>query len=243
MLLPKKKSGAPGQPSTSCPYNAKQVNDQLHFRKRVDAMRQQYHLTDKDIQDTMNSSESENPLDIPQRKTMQALTGKEQKPSDWARSKGILNYEAPGLLGVANRVVGTVDDMVFDPMNLLFGVKGPNKSAMLKEHQWEGVLRKARRIEKFNGMVNRLGKASLLSNAGSAAGELYDKAKALFRKRGGLLPGKLTMLGPDGKAQMELGGGNRIFWTDTRELVSRGLKAKTPAELRELGGRIRKMLG
>ena len=61
--------------------------------------------------------------------------------------------------------------------------------------------------------------------------------------KGGLLPGKLTMLGPDGKAQMELGGGNRIFSRkDTRELVSRSLKAKTPAELRELGGRIRQML-
>ena len=51
------------------------------------------------------------------------------------------------------------------------------------------------------------------------------------------------MLNPDGKAQMELGGGNRIFSRkDTRELVSRSLKAKTPAELRELGGRIRQML-
>ena len=62
-------------------------------------------------------------------------------------------------------------------------------------------------------------------------------------KDGGLLPNKLTMLGPNGKPQMHLGGGNRIFSrADTRELVSRSLKAKTPAELKELGGRIRAML-
>jgi len=62
-------------------------------------------------------------------------------------------------------------------------------------------------------------------------------------KSGGLLPAKLTMLGPDGKAQMELSGGNRIFSrANTRELVSRSLSAKTPAELKELGGRIKQML-
>lgn len=63
------------------------------------------------------------------------------------------------------------------------------------------------------------------------------------KDKGGLLPTKLTMLGPDGKPQMELGGGNRIFSrANTRELVDRSLKAKTPAELKELGGRIRQML-
>jgi len=52
------------------------------------------------------------------------------------------------------------------------------------------------------------------------------------------------MLGPDGKPQMDLGqGGNRIFSRqDTRELVSTSLKAKTPAELKALGGRIKAML-
>ncbi|GAC1603572.1 MAG: hypothetical protein NVS3B25_32370 [Hymenobacter sp.] len=66
---------------------------------------------------------------------------------------------------------------------------------------------------------------------------------AMMARRGGLLPAKLTMLGPDGKPQMELGGGNRIFSRpDTRELVSRSLTAKTPAELKALGGRIKAML-
>ena len=62
-------------------------------------------------------------------------------------------------------------------------------------------------------------------------------------KNGGLVPGKLTMLGPDGRPQMVLGGGNRIFSREnTRELVQRSLSAKTPAELRKLGGRIMAML-
>jgi hypothetical protein len=62
-------------------------------------------------------------------------------------------------------------------------------------------------------------------------------------KRGGLLPNKLTMLGPNGKPQMHLGGGNRIFSREnTRELVTASLSAKTPTELRKLGGRIVAML-
>ena len=86
--------------------------------------------------------------------------------------------------------------------------------------------------------LNRLPLGVLLPAAGGAAA-LGAQRKA----KGGLLPGKLTMLGPDGKPQMELGGGNRIFSRkDTRELVSRSLNAKTPAALKELGGRIRQML-
>lgn len=62
-------------------------------------------------------------------------------------------------------------------------------------------------------------------------------------KKGYLLPTKLTMLGPNGQSQTELGGGNRIFSrANTRELVSRSQSAKTPAELKELGGRIKAML-
>lgn len=86
--------------------------------------------------------------------------------------------------------------------------------------------------------LNRLPLGVLLPAAGGAA-----VLGAQRRVKGGLLPGKLTMLGPDGKAQMELGGGNRIFSrANTRELVSRSQRAKTPAELKELGGRIKAML-
>ena len=86
--------------------------------------------------------------------------------------------------------------------------------------------------------LNRLPLGILLPAAGGAAA-LGAQRKA----KGGLLPAKLTMLGPDGKAQMELGGGNRIFSrANTAELVSRSQRAKTPAELKELGGRIKAML-
>ena len=50
-------------------------------------------------------------------------------------------------------------------------------------------------------------------------------------------------LDPDSRFQIELGGDNRIsLRQDTRELVIDSLQAKTPAELKELGGRIKAML-
>lgn len=81
-----------------------------------------------------------------------------------------------------------------------------------------------------------------VNNSIDAQGRPYNNPK--YRPAVHKAGGQLVMLGPDGKPQMDLGqGGNRIFSRDnTRELVNTSLKAKTPAELKALGGRIKAML-
>ena len=98
---------------------------------------------------------------------------------------------------------------------------------------WDNNIKHGNAQRRADGRGIEMIRSLLLPGAGAVgAGALGVGSQR--NAKGGLLPGKLTMLGPDGKAQMELGGGNRIFSRkDTRELVSRSLKAKTPAELRE----------
>lgn len=81
-----------------------------------------------------------------------------------------------------------------------------------------------------------------VNNSINSQGVPYNDPK--YKPQGHAKGGSLVMLGPDGKPQMDLGeGGNRIFSrANTRELVSSSLKAKTPAELKALGGRVKAML-
>jgi len=53
-------------------------------------------------------------LDYPQKKAMELLTGKEQKPSDWIKGKGYFNRDTP-----RDKAILFGADVIADPLNLL----------------------------------------------------------------------------------------------------------------------------